>query len=57
MSLQFEWDAGKTKSNEARQGVSFEQATAVFADRIQRVSDARLSLATQAGETLFSRAL
>jgi len=51
MSLQFEWDAGTAKSNEAKHGVSFEEATMVFADplarilgmnRIQRVSDARL---------------
>ena len=37
MPLQFEWDARKAKSNEAKHGVSFEEATTVFADPLARI--------------------
>ncbi len=32
MTLQFEWDASKANSNEAKHGVSFEEAKTVFND-------------------------
>lgn len=32
MPLQFEWDERKAKANEAKHGVSFEEAITVFAD-------------------------
>jgi uncharacterized DUF497 family protein len=32
MPLSFEWDGNKAKSNVAKHGVSFEEATTVFAD-------------------------
>ena len=37
MFLQFEWDARKAKANEAKHGVSFEEATTVFADLLARI--------------------
>ena len=37
MPLQFEWDAKKAKSNEATHGVSFEEASTVFADPLARI--------------------
>ncbi len=37
MPLQFEWDARKAKANEAKHGVSFEEAIAVFADTLARI--------------------
>ena len=32
MSLQFEWDADKARSNARKHGVTFEEASSVFAD-------------------------
>ncbi|MBU4273012.1 MAG: BrnT family toxin [Planctomycetes bacterium] len=32
MSLQFEWDSGKAKSNMAKHGVLFDEASTVFQD-------------------------
>jgi hypothetical protein len=37
MSLQFEWDARKARANEAKHGVSFEEAITVFADPLARI--------------------
>jgi len=37
MPLQFEWDAAKAKRNEAKHGVSFEEAITVFADPLARI--------------------
>lgn len=37
MPLEFEWDARKAKSNEAKHGVSFEEAITVFADPLARI--------------------
>ncbi len=34
MSLSFEWDPKKARSNERKHGVSFEEATTVFADTL-----------------------
>lgn len=34
MALHFYWDAGKAKSNRAKHGVSFEEASTVFADTL-----------------------
>ena len=39
MPLQFEWDARKAKANEAKHGVSFEEAITVFADPLARIFD------------------
>lgn len=39
MSLQFEWDARKAKANEAKHGVSFEEALTVFVDPLARIFD------------------
>lgn len=45
MALNFEWDARKSVSNLAKHGVSFEEATAVFADPLGRImSDPRHSV-------------
>ena len=37
MALNFEWDARKSVSNLAKHRVSFEEATAVFADPLGRI--------------------
>ena len=37
MSLQFEWDPKKAKSNLSKHGVSFEEAMTVFADPLARI--------------------
>ena len=37
MPLQFERDARKAKANEAKHGVSFEEAITVFADPLARI--------------------
>ena len=37
MPLQFEWDARKAEANEAKHGVSFEEAITVFADSLARI--------------------
>jgi len=37
MALQFEWDARKAEANEAKHGVSFEEAITVFADPLARI--------------------
>ncbi len=45
MALNFEWDARKSVSNLAKHGVSFEEATSVFADPFGRItSDPRHSV-------------
>jgi uncharacterized DUF497 family protein len=36
MGLAFEWDNGKAKRNRAKHGVSFEEASTVFADPLSR---------------------
>ena len=37
MLLQFEWDPKKAGANEAKHGVSFEEAITVFADPLARI--------------------
>lgn len=37
--LQFEWDLKKAKSNEAKHGVTFDEASSVFYDPYARVID------------------
>ena len=37
MALNFEWDARKAASNLTKHGVTFEEATAVFADPLGRI--------------------
>ena len=37
MPLQFEWDPQKAEANEAKHGVSFEEAITVFADPLARI--------------------
>jgi uncharacterized DUF497 family protein len=36
MSLSFEWDEGKASANLAKHGVSFSEASTVFADSLSR---------------------
>jgi uncharacterized DUF497 family protein len=36
MGLQFEWDSGKAKRNRTKHGVTFEEASTVFADPLAR---------------------
>jgi uncharacterized protein len=36
MALEFEWDADKDKRNKNKRGVSFEEASTVFADPLSR---------------------
>ena len=39
MSLEFEWDDDKAKSNRKKHGVSFEEAASVFADPLAAIFD------------------
>ena len=39
MSLRFEWDREKARSNLSRHGVSFEEALTVFANPMARIFD------------------
>jgi len=39
MNLRFEWDAHKALTNQVKHGVSFEEATTVFADPLARIFD------------------
>jgi uncharacterized DUF497 family protein len=39
MSLEFEWDREKARSNLAKHGVSFEEALTAFADPLARIFD------------------
>lgn len=39
MSLQFEWDSKKARTNLAKHDVSFEEAMTVFADPLARIFD------------------
>lgn len=39
MSFQFEWDAGKARSNVQKHEVSFEEAISVFSDPLARIVD------------------
>lgn len=39
MSLEFEWDRKKARSNLAKHGVPFEEALTVFADPLARIFD------------------
>jgi uncharacterized DUF497 family protein len=32
--MQFEWDPGKARANEAKHGVTFQEATEIFADSL-----------------------
>jgi uncharacterized protein len=49
--LKFEWDSDKAETNLAKHGVSFEEATAAFADPLGRiVNDPRHSI----GEERFA---
>lgn len=50
MALEFEWDAAKAASNEAKHGVPFREAASAFADPLGRiVEDPRHSV----GEARF----
>jgi uncharacterized DUF497 family protein len=37
--MQFEWDPAKAKANLAKHGISFERATAVFADALALIEE------------------
>jgi uncharacterized DUF497 family protein len=37
MTIQFEWDEAKNKSNRSKHGIWFEEARSVFADAFSRV--------------------
>lgn len=37
LAFQFHWDLKKAKANDAKHGVSFEQATTIFADPLARI--------------------
>jgi uncharacterized protein len=39
MNLRFEWDARKALTNQAKHGVSFEEAMTVFSDPLARIFD------------------
>jgi uncharacterized protein len=39
MALEFEWDPQKAESNQAKHGVSFEEAMTVFGDPLGRLVD------------------
>ncbi len=39
MDLRFEWDRRKATANEAKHGVSFEEALTVFSDGLARIFD------------------
>lgn len=39
MSLEFQWDRRKAKSNLSKHGVSFEEALTVFGDTLARIFD------------------
>ncbi len=39
MSLQFEWDTAKARSNSRKHGVTFDEALTVFADPFGRIFD------------------
>ena len=39
MDWRFEWDPEKTRINEAKHGVAFEEALTVFADPLARIFD------------------
>ena len=39
MTPEFEWDAGKTKANQKKHGVAFEEALTVFADPSASIFD------------------
>ena len=39
MDLRFEWDRRKATANEAKHGVSFEEALTVFSDPLARIFD------------------
>ena len=39
MDLRFEWDQRKAAANEAKHGVSFEEALTVFSDPLARIFD------------------
>ena len=48
MALEFEWDAEKATSNEAKHGVSFREATTAFSDPLGRiVADPRHSVSEE----------
>jgi uncharacterized protein len=48
MFLQFEWDSKKARANQAKHGVSFEEAITVFADPLARIfEDAEHSVREQ----------
>jgi uncharacterized protein len=56
----FQWDVGKNAANEAKHGISFEQAAQIFRNPIMRRRDARrdysetrfIALGTYDGEVL-----
>jgi uncharacterized DUF497 family protein len=55
MSLQFEWDPKKAKSNLAKHGVSFTEAVTVFVDRLARVFDDEVHSVEERREIIIGR--
>lgn len=52
MALRFQWDPKKARSNQAKHGVSFEQAASAFLDPLARIFDDHDHSATEAREIL-----
>ena len=52
MDMSFEWDPKKAAANSKKHGVSFEEATTVFGDRLARIFDAPDHSGTEAREII-----
>jgi uncharacterized DUF497 family protein len=55
MALEFEWDPEKANANEKKHGVSFDEASTVFADPLGRLVDDPEHSANEVRYVLFGR--
>lgn len=57
MAYRFEWDHAKAKSNLIRHGVSFDEATTVFDDRLALIFDDELHSGNERREIIVGHSI
>lgn len=57
MSYGFEWDVDKARSNQARHGISFDEAATVFDDPLARIFDDELHSLSEAREIIVGHSI
>ena len=57
MSYRFEWDDDKARANQIKHGVSFDEASTVFADSLARIFDDAVHSLNERREIIIGQSL